>query len=85
MKNRTFLVVLSIAASAAAGCTGFERESSLTSPTAAGNNSMLGTWTSAQLDHPDAEHLHRLRVDRVRTDGDDRRGAFSATCPATSS
>jgi len=49
MKNRTILVVLSIAAAAAAGCTGFERESSPTSPTAAGNNSLLGSWTSSQL------------------------------------
>ena len=49
MKNQTALVVLCITAVAGAGCTSLERESSLTSPTAAGNNSLLGSWTSSTL------------------------------------
>jgi hypothetical protein len=79
MKNRIFLVVLSIAASAAAGCAGFERESSLTTPTAAGSNSMLGTWTSAQL-IPTPSTCTDFKWTVSEQTATTAKGAFSATC-----
>jgi hypothetical protein len=79
MKNRTFMVVVSIAVAAAAGCTSFERESSRTSPTAAGNNSLLGTWTSSNLIPTPS-----TCTDFVWTVSEQRatsaKGSFSATC-----
>ena len=71
MKNRHFLVVLSIAAAAAAGCTGFERESSTDVADGRGQQLAAGILDLI-VDHPVAEHLHQLRVDRGRTDRDVR-------------
>ncbi len=81
MKNRTILVVLSIAAAAAAGCTGFDRQSSLTEPTAAGNNSLLGTWTSSSLiPTPSTCTDFQWKVTE-QTGTSAAKGSFSATCP----
>jgi hypothetical protein len=49
MKNRILLGMFAAAAVAAAACAGFDRKSSLTEPSAAGNNSLLGNWTSSNL------------------------------------
>jgi len=80
MKNRTILVVLSIAAAAAAGCTGFERESSPTSPTAAGNNSLLGSWTSSQL-IPTPSTCTDFVWNVSEQTATSAKGTFTATCP----
>jgi hypothetical protein len=80
MKNRAFLVVLSIAAATAAGCTGFERKGTLTEPSVAGNNSMLGTWTSAQLIPTPSTCTNFQWVVSEQT-ATSAKGAFSATCP----
>ncbi len=80
MKNRAILVVLSIAAAAAAGCTGFERESSLTEPTAAGNNSLLGTWTSSSL-IPTPSTCTDFKWTVSEQTGTAAKGSFTATCP----
>ena len=80
MKNRTFLVVLSIAAAAAAGCTGFDRKSSLTEPTAAGNNSLLGNWTSSTL-IPTPSTCSEFKWSVTEQTGTSAKGSFTATCP----
>ena len=49
MKNKIFAALLSASTLVAAGCIGYERESSLTGPSAAGNGALMGTWTSANL------------------------------------
>jgi hypothetical protein len=79
MKNRTFMVVLSIAVAAAAGCTSFDRESSVTSPTAAGNNSLLGTWTSGNL-IPTASTCTDFVWTVSEQTATSAKGSFSATC-----
>jgi hypothetical protein len=79
MKNRTLVVVLSIAAAAAAGCTSFERESSLTSPTAAGNSSLLGSWTSGTLIPSPSTCTDFVWTVSEQT-ATTAKGSFSATC-----
>jgi hypothetical protein len=79
MKNRTLVVVLSImAAAAAAGCTGIERESSL-APTAAGNNSLLGAWTSSSVVPSPSTCTDFVWTVSEQT-ATSAKGAFSATC-----
>lgn len=80
MKNCTLLVVLSISAAAAAGCTGFERQSSLTAPTAAGNNSLLGNWTSATI-IPTPSTCTEFQWNVSEQTATSAKGSFSATCP----
>jgi hypothetical protein len=80
MKNRILLVVFSIAAAAAAGCTGFERQSSLTSPTAAGNNALLGSWTSTSLIPTPSTCTNFVWTVTEQT-ATSAKGSFSATCP----
>jgi hypothetical protein len=80
MKNRTLLVVLSIAAAAATGCTGFDRESSVTSPTAAGNNSLMGSWTSSTI-IPTPSTCTDFVWNVFEQTGSSAKGSFSATCP----
>jgi hypothetical protein len=79
MKNRTLLVVVWIAAAAAAGCTGFDRQSSLTEPTAAGNNSLLGTWTSSNLIPTPSTCTDFVWTVSEQT-ATSAKGSFSATC-----
>jgi hypothetical protein len=79
MKNRILLVIFSIAAAAAAGCTGFERQSSLTGPTAAGNNALLGSWTSSTLIPTPStctDFVWNISEQTLST----AKGSFSATC-----
>jgi hypothetical protein len=80
MKNRILLVVFSIAAVAAAGCAGFEHKSSLTSPTIAGNSSLLGSWTSSSL-IPTPSTCTNFVWNVSEQTATTARGAFSATCP----
>jgi hypothetical protein len=75
MKNRTLVVVLSIMA---AGCTGIERESSL-APTAAGNNSLLGAWTSSSVVPSPSTCTNFVWTVSEQT-ATSAKGAFSATC-----
>jgi hypothetical protein len=80
MKNRILMVVLSIAATAAVGCAGLERHSSLTEPTAAGNNSLLGNWTSSTLiPTPSTCTDFKWNVTEQTTVA--AKGSFSASCP----
>ncbi len=79
MKHQLALVILCVTAAAGAACTSLERESSLTSPTAAGNNSLLGSWTSSSLiPTPSSCTDFKWNVnDQTATAA---RGSFSATC-----
>jgi hypothetical protein len=79
MKNRTLIVVFSIAAVAATGCAGFERQSSLTGPSAAGNNSMLGNWTSSSL-IPTPSSCTNFKWNVTEQTATSAKGTFTATC-----
>jgi hypothetical protein len=80
MKNRLCLIILCATAFAAAGCTSLERQSSLTSPTAAGNNSLMGSWTSSTL-IPTPSTCTDFKWNVSEQTGTSAKGAFSATCP----
>jgi hypothetical protein len=80
MKNRLCLIILSATALAAAGCTSLERQSSLTSPTAAGNNSLMGSWTSSTL-IPTPSTCTDFKWNVSEQTATSAKGAFSATCP----
>ena len=79
MTNRTLLAV-SLAASLAAGCAGFERKSSLTEPSIAGNNSLLGNWTSSTL-IPTPSTCTDFKWNVSEQTATAAKGTFSATCP----
>jgi hypothetical protein len=79
MKNRSLLVVISIAA-AAAGCAGFEHPGSLSSPSIAGNNSLLGNWTSSSL-IPNPSTCTDFVWNVTEQTAMSAKGTFSATCP----
>jgi hypothetical protein len=48
MKNRILVAALS-SALIASGCIGFDHESTPTGPATAGNNSLLGSWSSSNI------------------------------------
>lgn len=79
MKNRILVAVFSMAAVAASACTGFERQSGLTGPSAAGNNSMLGTWTSSSI-IPAPSTCTDFKWTVSEQTAISAKGAFSATC-----
>ena len=79
MKN-TFLVVLSLATAIGAGCTSLEHKSSLTEPSAAGNNSLLGNWTSSTL-IPTPSTCTDFKWNVSEQTSASMKGSFSATCP----
>jgi hypothetical protein len=78
MKHRIFVMVLSVAAAASA-CTSFEHKSSLTGPSAAGINSLLGDWTSSQL-IPTPSTCTDFKWTVSEQTSTSASGAFSATC-----
>lgn len=80
MKNRTLLIMFSITAAAAAGCVGFDHQSSLTAPTIAGNSSLLGNWTSSALVPTPSTCSDFVWTVSEQT-ATSAKGAFSATCP----
>ena len=79
MKNRILAAVLSVAALSATGCTGFERESSLSGPSAAGNGALLGNWTSSNL-VPSPSSCTDFKWNATEQTGTSARGFFSASC-----
>ena len=80
MRNRILVIVLSLASAAASACAGFEHKSSLTEPTAAGNNSLLGSWTSSQL-IPTPSTCTDFKWTVSEQTGNSAKGSFSASCP----
>ena len=79
MRNRLALLVLSIAALAGAACTSLERQSSLTSPSASGNNSLLGSWSSSSL-IPTPSSCTDFKWNVNDQSASAASGSFSATC-----
>lgn len=79
MKN-TFLVVLSLAAAMGIGCTSLEHKSSLTDPSIAGNNSLIGNWTSSTL-IPTPSTCTDFKWNVSEQTSSSMKGSFSATCP----
>jgi hypothetical protein len=84
MKNRILVAVLSLAAFSATGCIGFERESSLTGPSAAGGSSaLMGSWSSnltASNLIPAPSSCTDFKWNASEQTGTSARGAFSASC-----
>lgn len=80
MKNRILLVVFSIAAASAAGCIGFERQSTLTGPSATGIGALMGSWSSSNL-IPAANACSDFKWNVTEQTGASAKGSFSATCP----
>ena len=79
MKNRILAAVLSVSAIAASGCIGIERKSDLTGPTAAGNNALMGTWTSGNIIPSPSSCTNFVWTVSEQT-ATSARGSFSATC-----
>ena len=79
MKNRILAALLSASALVATGCIGFERKSTLTGPTAAGNGALLGNWSSGNIiPSPDSCTDFKWNVtDQTATSAN---GNFSASC-----
>jgi hypothetical protein len=79
MKN-TFLVILLAAGVVTAGCTSLEHKSSLTEPSAAGNSSLLGNWTSSTL-IPTPSTCTDFKWNVTEQTSSSAKGSFSASCP----
>lgn len=80
MRNRILVTLFLAAAMAAGACAGFEHKSSLTSPSIAGNSSLLGSWTSSSLIPAPStctEFVWNVSEQTATT----AKGSFSATCP----
>ena len=78
MKNRLLMAVLS-SALVASGCIGFEHESTPTSPSAAGNGSLLGNWSSSNL-IPSPSSCTDFKWNVSEQTQTSAKGSFSATC-----
>jgi hypothetical protein len=79
MRNRILAAVLSASTLVTAGCIGFERESSLTQPEAAGSGALMGTWTSANLIPAPSSCTNFVWTVSEQT-STRARGSFSARC-----
>ena len=79
MKNRILLVALSIAAASAAGCIGFERQSTLTGPSATGIGALMGSWNSSNL-IPATNACADFKWNVTEQTAATAKGSFSATC-----
>jgi hypothetical protein len=80
MNTRILSFVLSITvAAAASGCIGFERESTLTGPTAVSTSALLGTWSASNIiPAPNTCTDFKWTVSEQTTTT--AKGSFSATC-----
>ena len=77
--KKTLVIMLSLAA-IAVGCTGIEHKSSLTEPSIAGNNSLLGNWTSSTL-IPTPSTCTDFKWNVSEQTASSMKGSFSASCP----
>lgn len=80
MKNRLLIFSLALTAGVAAGCAGVERASSPASPSAGGNNALMGTWTSSSL-IPTPSTCSAFKWTVTQQTGSSAKGSFSAACP----
>ena len=79
MKNRILAALLSASTLVAAGCIGFERKSTLTEPSAAGNGALLGNWSSSNI-IPSPESCTDFKWNVTEQTATSAKGNFSATC-----
>jgi hypothetical protein len=79
MRNRIFLAVFSMAAAAAAGCVGYERQSGSNGPSATGVGALIGTWTSSDI-IPSANACSNFKWNATEQTATSAKGNFSATC-----
>ena len=77
--KKTLFVLLSFTA-VAAGCTGVEHKSSLTEPSIAGSNSLLGNWTSSTL-IPTPSTCSDFKWNVTEQTASSAKGSFRASCP----
>jgi hypothetical protein len=78
--KKTCFAILALAATLAGGCTGLEHKSSLTEPSIAGNNSLLGNWTSSTL-IPTPSTCTDFKWNVTDQTASTAKGTFSASCP----
>jgi hypothetical protein len=78
MKNRLALIVFVVTA-VAAGCTSVEHQSSVTSPSAGGISSLLGSWTSSSL-IPTPSTCTDFKWNVSEQTATSAKGSFTATC-----
>ena len=79
MKKLAQLAVCLTVAVSAAGCFGFERGNTATSPSVAGSGSLLGNWTSSSL-VPTPSSCADFKWNITEQTGNSAKGSFSATC-----
>ena len=79
MKKHIQIIVIALTASMALGCTGFEHRSSSTGPSEAGNNSLLGNWTSSNL-IPSPSTCTDFKWNVTEQTASTAKGSFSASC-----
>ena len=79
MKNHILLAIVVSAAVAASGCIGFERQSTLTGPSASGIGALLGSWSSSNL-IPDPNACSDFKWNVTEQTAATAKGSFSATC-----
>jgi hypothetical protein len=79
MKKSFFAIVLA-GSTVVASCTSLEHKSSLTEPSAAGNNSLLGNWTSSTL-IPTPSTCTDFKWNVTEQTASSAKGSFSASCP----
>jgi hypothetical protein len=78
MRNTHTLAAVAIAAFMAAGCFGYERETTV-GPTPTGAAALLGNWTSGSL-IPQPGQCTDFKWDVTEQSSNRARGSFSATC-----
>lgn len=80
MKKQLLALALSLSAAAAStACIGFERESSLTGPTAISGNSLMGNWSAANIipaPNTCTDFVWKVSEQTAVS----AKGSFSATC-----
>ena len=78
--KKSFLAIVLAGSTAVAGCTSLEHKSSLTEPSAAGNNSLLGNWTSSTL-IPTPSTCTDFKWNVTEQTASSAKGSFTASCP----
>ncbi len=78
--KKSFLAIVLAGSTVVAGCTSLEHKSSLTEPSAAGNNSLLGNWTSSTL-IPAPSTCTDFKWNVTEQTASSAKGSFSASCP----
>lgn len=78
--KKSFLAIVLAGITVVAGCTSLEHKSSLTEPSAAGNNSLLGNWTSSTL-IPTPSTCTDFKWNVTEQTASTAKGSFTASCP----